>query len=115
MREMLTTDMLRTYGADVDDGLKRCMNNEGFYLRLVEKMAADPSFEALEEAVESGNLGKGFEIAHALKGVTANLSLTPIHEPIREITELLRNGTATDYSPYLKQIAEARDKLCALL
>ncbi len=115
MREMLTTDMLRTYGADVDDGLKRCMNNEGFYLRLVEKMAADPSFEALEEAVESGNLEKGFEIAHALKGVTANLSLTPIHEPIREITELLRNGTATDYSPYLKQIAEARDKLCALL
>ena len=39
---MLTIDALRAYGADVDDGLRRCMNNEGFYLKLVEKAAADP-------------------------------------------------------------------------
>ena len=53
---MLTIDALRAYGADVDDGLRRCMNNEGFYLKLVEKAAADPSFDRLKEAVEGGDL-----------------------------------------------------------
>ena len=112
---MLTIDALRAYSADVDDGLKRCMNNEGFYLKLVEKVAADPSFEQLKEAVEGGDLGRGFELAHALKGVTANLSLTPVEEPVRDITELLRNRTETDYGPYLDRIGEARKKLTELL
>ncbi|MBR3334925.1 MAG: Hpt domain-containing protein [Clostridia bacterium] len=112
---MLTIDALRAYGADVDDGLRRCMNNEGFYLRLVEKAAADPSFDKLKEAVESGDLGRGFELAHTLKGVAANLSLTPVETPVREITELLRNHTETDYGPYLERIGEAWQKLKALL
>ncbi len=112
---MLTIDALRAYGADVDDGLRRCMNNEGFYLKLVEKAAADPSFDQLKEAVEGGDLGRGFELAHALKGVTANLSLTPVETPVREITELLRNRTETDYGPYLDRIGEAREKLTKLL
>ena len=112
---MLTIDALRAYGADVDDGLKRCMNNEGFYLKLVEKAAADPSFEQLKEAVEGGDLGRGFELAHALKGVSANLSLTPIETPVREITELLRSRTETDYGPYLERIGEAWKKLTEMI
>ena len=32
---MLTLDALRAYGADVDDGLRRCMNMEAFYLKLL--------------------------------------------------------------------------------
>lgn len=112
---MLTIDNLRAYGADVDDGLKRCMNNEGFYLRLVGKTAGDPSFEQLRNAVEARDLERGFEIAHALKGVTANLSLTPIHEPVSEITELLRSRTETDYGPYLERIEKAKEELAALL
>lgn len=112
---MLTIDALRAYGADVDDGLRRCMNNEGFYLKLVEKVAADPSFDQLKEAVEGGDLGRGFELAHALKGVTANLALTPVETPVREITELLRSRTETDYGPYLERIAEAKQKLTAMI
>lgn len=112
---MLTIDALRAYGADVDDGLRRCMNNEGFYLKLVEKVAADPSFDQLTEAVKSGDLARGFELAHALKGVTANLALTPVETPVREITELLRNRTEADYGPYLDRIDAAKKKLNQLL
>ena len=32
---MLTIDYLREFGADVQDGLNRCMNEEDFYLELV--------------------------------------------------------------------------------
>ena len=44
---MLTIDALRGSGADVDDGLNRCMNNESFYLRLVGKALADGGFTKL--------------------------------------------------------------------
>ena len=108
---MLTIDALRAYGADVDDGLRRCMNNEGFYLKLVEKAAADPSFDRLKEAVASGDLEKGFEAAHALKGVTANMALTPILTPVQQITELLRNRTQADYGPLLAEIDARRAEL----
>ena len=49
-----------------------------------------------------------FEAAHALKGVLGNLSLTPLYEPVQEITELLRNRTEMDYTPLLETILEQR-------
>lgn len=44
-----------------------------------------------------------------------NLALTPIYEPVYEITELLRARSEADYAPYLKTIAEKRAELAALL
>ena len=41
---MLTVEALRAWGADTEDGLRRCMNNEAFYLRLVEKAVKDITF-----------------------------------------------------------------------
>ena len=44
---MLTIEKLKAYGANVDEGLSRCMNNETFYLRLVNMAANDAGFERL--------------------------------------------------------------------
>ena len=38
---MLTTDALKQFGADVDDGLSRCMGNEAFYFKLIGKVVED--------------------------------------------------------------------------
>ncbi|MBR0399690.1 MAG: hypothetical protein IJH95_02580 [Mogibacterium sp.] len=48
---MLTTEGLKGLGANVDEGLNRCMNNEEFYLKMAEMALADPSFELLDELV----------------------------------------------------------------
>ena len=100
----MTVKQLREWGADVDQALVRCLNNEAFYLRLTERTLQDPGFARLKEAVEAGNLVQGFEAAHALKGVLANLALTPLLRPVAEMTELLRAGTQTDYAPFLTEI-----------
>ena len=107
----MTVNDLKTYGANTEEGLRRCMNNESFYLRLVKMIPGDASFPKLYDAVENGDLDIAFEAAHALKGSTGNLSLTPIFAPISEITELLRARTQTDYSALINQIREARDEL----
>ena len=111
---MATIDALRELGADTADGLQRCMNNESFYLRMVDMGLKDANFEKLQKAVSEGDLKNAFEAAHALKGIMANLALTPIQKPVSEITELLRAGTQTDYGPLVGEILSARDRFTAL-
>ena len=52
--------------------------------------------------------------AHALKGLYANLSLTPLTKPVSELTELLRNRTDTDHSALLAEAKAQFEKLCSL-
>ena len=111
---MLTVDTLRAFGADVDEALVRCMNNADFYLMLVGKAAEDRRLALLAEQISEKNLDAAFETAHALKGMYANLSLTPLTKPVSEITELLRSGTVTDYSALMKEAAAQYEKLCSL-
>lgn len=108
---MLTIEKLKSYGADTEDGLKRCLNNEGFYLGLVESILNDTKADELRAAVEAGDLTRGFELAHAMKGSYANLALTPILTPVSEMTELLRARTETDYAPLLDEIAKQKEAL----
>ena len=108
---MLTNEKLSDWGANVDEALERCLNNEAFYLRLVDKALSDPNFDRLKDAAGSGDLDRAFEAAHALKGVMANLALTPILVRVQEITELLRHRTQADYGPLLAGIDEAKASL----
>lgn len=113
---MLTIETLKEYGADTDSGLMRCVNNEAMYLRLVRSVTALENFGQLEDALASGDINAAFQAAHGLKGVVNNLSLTPLSEPVSEITELLRAGKEMDYSGYLDEIRKQKDlleKLCA--
>ncbi len=107
---MITIDALRAYGANVDEGIARCAGKEELYLKLVGRIPDDKGFGALRDAVESGNLDAAFEYAHGLKGVLANLSLTPMLEPVSRITESLRAKEDRDYSADLNEMAEAKVK-----
>ena len=111
---MLTTDALRALGADVDDGIRRCVNNETFYLKMVDKALSELRTEELKAALNAGDLDRAFEAAHGIKGVLANLALTPALIPVAEMTELLRARTAADYTPYLKRMEEQLTLLQAL-
>ncbi len=108
----MTLDELKNQGCNVDEGLKRCMNNEAFYLKMVDMFFSDGSkIDALGTALQADDLDEAFEQAHALKGVCANLALTPLEIKISEITELLRARTQTDYSDMYREITVLYDKM----
>ena len=112
---MLTIENLKELGANVDEGLGRCFGNEALYLRLVGMGLADAHFDGLREALDAGDPKAAFEAAHALKGVLANLALTPILTPISEMTESLRGKTdEVDVEALYAQMKEALDKARAL-
>lgn len=58
---MITIDGLRAFGAGVDEGLARCMNNEAFYVRLVEKVLKDKGFDEPDAAVAAHDTDAAFE------------------------------------------------------
>ena len=114
---MLSIDALKEFGADTEEGLGRCMKNEGLYLRLVGMVIDDAGYAKLSDALSAGDLKAAFEAAHALKGVLGNLSLTPVYNPVSELTELLRKPDPADadkYQPLLDEILRQKDALSAL-
>ena len=109
----MTLDQLKSWGADTQTGLGRCMNNEAFYLRLVGKIIADPGFERLDAALAAGDAEAIFHYAHALKGSAGNLALTPLYTPLSALTELYRAGAAEapDPTPLARSIHTALSAL----
>ena len=90
----MTFEDLKAYGANTEEGLARCMNNEAFYLRMVNLALADKNFDGVEQAMDAGDARAAFEAAHALKGSIGNVALTPIYRPACALTELLRGADA---------------------
>ena len=65
---MLTVDQLRAFGANVDEGIARCVGNEALYLRLANSVLKDPSFDRLAEGIRGGDLNGAFEAAQVRLG-----------------------------------------------
>ena len=110
---MLTIDSLKEYGADTAEGLTRCFGNADFYLRLVGMELEDANFARLGKAMEEKNARDVFEASHALKGALGNLSLTPLYQPVCELTELTRGQTELSgaeelYAEIVKQLEKLR-------
>lgn len=107
----MTIQDLAAFGADINTGLQRCMNNETFYLRLVKMVPNEPGFPKLYEAMDARDLDAAFSAAHALKGSVSNLALTPLSAPLVELTELLRARSDTDYTALMETIRAAHERL----
>ena len=111
----MTIEKLKSFGCNVSEGLQRCMNNEAFYLGLVDKFLKSLDLSTLHEALIKKDLDTAFKEAHSLKGVTGNLSLTPIYEALVEMVELLRVKTDIDYLPMFTKLNDLCNELKAKL
>lgn len=111
---MLTIEALKSFGAKTDEGVARCMGEESFYLMLTESAVTDEQIKELIDQINKGDLNSAFESAHALKGVYANLSLTPLYEISSTITEHLRGREQMDYSPLTDQLLSRMQELMKL-
>lgn len=105
---MLTIEDLIIFGADTNNGLTRCVNNEDVYLRLVNSALDNKYFEKLSTAVAAGDREAAFEAIHVIKDIMSILGLTPIYEVAAEMSELLRAGKDMDYTVQLNEILYKR-------
>ncbi len=87
---------MEDYGVDYQGTMGRFMGNESLYLKVLGKLGSDENAKKLDQAVKEGDLEAAFNAAHTLKGVAANLGLTPLLEAVNEIVEPLRRREERD-------------------
>ena len=80
---------------DYKDAVSRLVTDERIKKFLL-KLLNDPSFSALNDAMEKGNAEEAFRAAHTLKGVCKNLSITALAYSASNLTEALRGKKEKD-------------------
>ena len=77
---------------DVDDGLKRVMNNKSIYIRLLQSFLANNPFTSVEADIAKADVEAALHSVHTLKGVTANLSFVKVNQDCIALESALRAG-----------------------
>lgn len=84
---------LKELGVNTDEGVQRLMGNASLYERMLgtfTKLINDTSVKA--EDFDGDDCAEIIEKTHALKGVSGNLSITPLYDAYTEMVNLLRQG-----------------------
>lgn len=115
---MTVKECYEIMGGDYDDVLNRLRTDDRI-VRFLSRVAADTTFELLQNSLKDGKVDEAFRAAHTLKGVCMNLSLTRLQKSSSNLTEALRGKTEisgavaplfetvkTDYELTVKSINE---------
>ncbi len=77
-------EKLRAWGCDLDGALERFLGDEELYKSCLPMVAEDEAFDGLKEALAEDERKKAFDCAHTLKGVFANMGITPMFDTVEK-------------------------------
>lgn len=112
---MNLTDELKELGVNIDEALKRFMNNSALYIKMLGKLTSTVSELEVMPFLENGNYDKALENAHTLKGVTGNLSITPLYTAYTDIVALLRENNPEKAKSVLEGILPVQEKIISCI
>ena len=75
---------------DIDEGVKRVMNNKKLYIKLLGKFKTDANIDGISEFLAVGDFENAQIQAHTIKGIAANLSLTELFKQILELENQIK-------------------------
>lgn len=111
----MTFQALEEWGCDVEGALERFLDDKELYMTCLQTVITDGNFAKLGVALEEEKVSEAFDYAHTLKGVFANLGLTPMYAIVEMIVEPLRAGSASHLEePYEKLLASNEQLKCIL-
>lgn len=96
---------LNSIGCDTDSGLKRFSSNADLYCKMLAKYPQTVDQNEVLPLLKEEEYDMAKANAHNLKGVTGNLSLTPLFEGYVKIVSSIRSG---DYKVALDTMIEIK-------
>ncbi|MCM1038042.1 MAG: hypothetical protein NC314_04015 [Roseburia sp.] len=102
---------LKELGVDVDGGVKRINGNEKLYTKLLGSFVKSVNTYRVDADYDGNEYNDVIEKTHALKGVSGNLSITPLFESYTKIVDLLRAGKPEEARPILKEILPLQEQI----
>jgi HPt (histidine-containing phosphotransfer) domain-containing protein len=81
---------------DMETGLGRVRGNAVIFKKMLGMFLNSKEFALFEEALAEKDYGKAADVAHAIKGLTGNLALTPLFEESTKLMNQLREGNCDE-------------------
>ncbi len=106
---------LKGLGVDVDGGLKRINGNEKLYTRLLGTFVKTMKSQAVTPDFDMADFETAKEKAHAIKGTSGNLSITPVYEAYTEIMNLMRTDKVQEARAELEKIQPVQDAIVSCI
>lgn len=98
-------------GVNIEEGLKRLNGNENLYKRLLGSFIKTIQTHSVRPDFDQTDYNEVIEKAHAIKGASGNLSITPVYESYTEIVNLLRAGQPEQAVPVIEKILPIQDEI----
>lgn len=108
-------DELRELGVSVDEGVKRLGGNTAIYKKMLGTFTKMMKNYSVEPDFDGENYEDIIEKAHAIKGASGNLSVTPVYEAYSEIVDLLRRGQPEEAREILVRILPVQEKIISAI
>ena len=108
MRMSSFLEKFAAYGGDVDGVMDRFMEDEELLMTCLKQFVDADEMEVLKDDIEKKDYKHAFETAHALKGVTGNLGLTPLYDTVCVLVESLRAGIYDHVDEQFNAVEEKR-------
>ena len=96
---------------NVKEGLARVRENKKLFRRMLGLFLESGEFAAFEDSLMQKDYAKAADAAHAIKGMTGNLSLTEVYKISAKMMEELRQGVASEESYAAYKVAYAQTRI----
>lgn len=106
---------LNKLGVNTEEALARFMNNSALYVKMLGKFPAAVKDADVSAHFDAKDYDGAVSAAHTLKGVTGNLSLTPLFTAYTDIVALLRAGEPDKAEAILNDILPEQEKIIACI
>lgn len=104
-----TQALLEEGGVNVNDALERFMGSEALLERFLKRFLQDENLAALQTALDAEQEETAIQAAHALKGVSGNLSLTVLYDRVTAQLAQLRAGDLAGARQAMDGVREAAE------
>lgn len=102
---------LEKLGVNTQDALERFSGNRPLYIKMVGKFPASLKGLEVMPAIEDNDIEAAITNAHTIKGVTGNLSITPLYEAYTQIVNKLRAGNVQKAKEFLEDILPVQKEI----
>lgn len=92
----MNREILEESGIDYAAGLRRFLEDQDLYEKMLTAFLSDDSFSKASDAFRDRDYAALFEQTHALKGVSGNLDMPELYHGSGELTEYLRHNNTPE-------------------
>lgn len=101
---MSLIEELKVLGVNTDEALARMNGNASLYERMLVKFLGMMKNSSVKPDFDCNDYADIIDAAHAIKGASGNLSVSPVYEAYSEIVRLLRDNQPEQSKEVLEKI-----------